>query len=150
MNSAGRHCFDETHPVYQRIRAMLAVRAALPVLRHGRQYLRPLSILGAPFAASGAGEILAWSRILDDEEALCVVNTHGEHRRGADVLVDATMNEVGCAFRVAINTAHAVEPSYEGTHPLGSALATQTRDGLRFLEIRDLGPSEVLVLVNRR
>jgi glycosidase len=149
FGTAGRHCFDEAHPAFQRVRAMLAARALFPVLRHGRQYLRLLSILGAPFAASGAGEILAWSRILDDEEALCVINTHGEQRRGADALVDASMNEPSRLFRVVVNTAQTVDPAYAGTHPVGSAVQTKTKDGVRFVELRDVGPSEVLVLVNR-
>ena len=29
------------------------------------------------------GELIAWSRILDDEEALCIVNGHGAEYRGA-------------------------------------------------------------------
>ena len=48
-----------------------------------------ISFLGRPFDVYGPGEIMAWSRILDDEEALCVLNAHGTDERGADVLVDA-------------------------------------------------------------
>ena len=62
------------------------------MLRHGRQYLRPTLLFGGPFALPGAGELVAWSRILDDEEALCVVNSHGTAARGGDVLVDAELN----------------------------------------------------------
>jgi glycosidase len=149
FGSSGRHCFDEGHDVFRRIQAMLAARAALPVLRHGRQYLRPLSIVGASFATSGAGEILAWSRVLDDEEALCVINTHGERVRGADVLIDAAMNADGDPFRVVVNTAQTVDADYAGMHAVGSIVPAQTRDGVRFLAIRDLPPSEVLVLTNR-
>ncbi|HMI85062.1 MAG TPA: alpha-amylase family glycosyl hydrolase [Polyangiaceae bacterium] len=149
FGTSGRHCFDEGHAVFRRIRAMLAARAALPVLRHGRQYVRPLSIVGASFATSGAGEILAWSRVLDDEEALCAINTHGERSRGADVLVDASMNEPESGFCVVVNTAQAANADYGGTHPVGSMVPTKTREGVRFLEIRDLPPSEVLVLTNR-
>src|SRR5215813_12331458 len=42
------------------------------------------------FASSG--ELIAWSRILDDEEALCIINGHGSESRGADILVDANLN----------------------------------------------------------
>jgi len=149
FGTAGRHCFDEGNAVFRRIQAMTAARAAFPVLRHGRQYPRPLSIVGASFATSGAGEILAWSRLLDDEEALCVVNTHGERARGADVMIDASMNEPGSSFRVVVNTAQTADAGYGGTHAVGSSVLTRTRDGVRFLEIRDVPPSEVLVLVNR-
>ncbi|MGH9282440.1 MAG: alpha-amylase family glycosyl hydrolase, partial [Acidimicrobiales bacterium] len=74
FGTAGRHCFDPAHGTYVRIAAMAAVRRAHPVLRHGRQYLRPISLFGGPFAPAAPGELIAWSRILDDEEALCVVN----------------------------------------------------------------------------
>jgi glycosidase len=92
FGTAGRHCFDEDHPAFRRIAALTALRAEYPALRHGRQYQRAVSFLGRPFALSGGGEILAWSRILDDEELLCVLNPHGEGSRGADVVVDATLN----------------------------------------------------------
>ena len=35
---------------------------------------------------------MAWSRILDDEEMLCLFNSHGGKSRSADVLVDAVLN----------------------------------------------------------
>ena len=149
FGTSGRHCFDESHAVFRRVQAMLAARASLPVLRHGRQYLRPLSIVGAAFATSGAGELLAWSRVLDDEEALCIVNTHGEKSRGAEVLIDAEMNAPGNSFRVVVNTAQTADAGYTGTHRVGSLVPAETRGGVRFVAIRDLPPSEVLVLINR-
>jgi len=39
--------------------------------------------------------LCCWSRILVDEEALCVVNPNGLATRGADVLVDAQLNPPG-------------------------------------------------------
>ena len=46
-----------------------------------------------------------WSRILTDEEALCVVNPNGLAARGADVLVDAQLNLPGSAMTVIMNSA---------------------------------------------
>lgn len=69
-----------------------AARNGHPVLRHGRQRLRPISLLDRPFSAPAAGEIIAWSRILDDEEALCAVDGHGNEARGDDVIVDTVLN----------------------------------------------------------
>jgi hypothetical protein len=149
FGTSGRHCFDEEHVVFRRVQAMIEARASLPVLRHGRQYLRPVSIDGAPFAPSTVGGILAWSRILDDEEALCIVNTHGDRPSSADVLIDAAMNAPGEAFRVVVNTAQAADAAYVGTHPLRSLVTVEARGDVRFLAIRDLPPSEVLVLINR-
>ncbi|MET0591728.1 MAG: alpha-amylase family glycosyl hydrolase [Polyangiaceae bacterium] len=149
FGTAGHHAFDEGHPAFRRLQALLAIRREYPLLRHGRQYLRDVSILGSAFAAPRAGEILAWSRILDDEEALVVVNTHGRETRGGDVVVDAAMNEASAEFRVIANTAEVGVSPYGGTHPVGSRVSPKTRDGARFVEIRDLAPSEVLVLSNR-
>jgi hypothetical protein len=35
-----------------------------------------------------------------------------------------------------------------GPHPVGQRLPVKIRDGVAFVEIRDLGPSEVLLAVN--
>ena len=64
-------------------------------LRRGRQYLRETSFLGRPFAIPGRGELIAWSRILYDQEVLVVLNTHGTENRGADVTVDASLHPAG-------------------------------------------------------
>lgn len=149
FGTAGHHCFDEHHPAYARIAALTALRKAFPVLAHGRQYLRPVSFLGQPFDVYGPGEIMAWSRILDDEEALCVLNAHGADARGADVLVDATLS-MGSMI-VVLNTAQAADPDgYAGFYPVGAVLLVHTTpNGKAYVEIRDVPPSEVLVLTNR-
>jgi len=148
FGTAGRHCFDEQQPTYQRIAAMTALRQDYPVLRVGRQYLRPISFLGLPFQVYGPGEILAWSRILDDEEAVCVLNAHGVERRGANVLVDASLS--ADSMTVVLNTAQVANSAgYSGPHPAGSALPVhRTPEGIAFVKLRDVGPSEVLVLTN--
>ncbi|OOG22698.1 alpha-amylase [Thioalkalivibrio denitrificans] len=147
--TAGQHCFDEHHPAYRRIAALAELRRALPVLRHGRQYLRPTAFLGHPFHVHGPGELLAWSRILDDEEALCVVNVHGTQSRGADVIVDAHLNPPGSAMTVLLNSAWTEGPGVDHTHPPGSEVPVQrAADGAAYVEIRDVPPSEVLVLCN--
>ena len=129
--------------------ALAATRKAFPVLRHGRQYLRPISFLGKPFSVYGPGEIVAWSRILDDEEALVVVNGHGTEDRGADILVDASLNPEGSAMTVAASSAEAASAPGGERFPTGARLpVSRAADGKAFVTIRDLPPSEVLVLVN--
>lgn len=136
FGTAGRHAFDPGHEVYRRIAAMARLRRDFPVLRHGRQYQRETSFLGSPFLFHGGGEILAWSRILDDEEAVVVVNTHGVERRSANVLVDASLNPVGSAFR--------------GVFGNGATLpVNRNGGGIHYIEVRSVGPSEVMVLTNR-
>lgn len=149
FGTAGCHCFDADFATYRRIAALAAVRKQFPVLRQGRQYLRPSSVFGLPFAVRGPGEIIPWSRILSDEEALCVVNAHGTEARGGDVLVDAGLNPPGSELTVVANTAETAAGSAGGiAHPIGSRLPVQLADGKAYVEIRNLPPSEVLVLVN--
>jgi glycosidase len=149
FGTAGQHCFDEQHPAYLRIAAMADLRKSFPVLRYGRQYARPISFLGLPFAGYGPGELIAWSRILDDEEALCILNGHGTALRGADVLVDAALNPPGGSMMVLLNTAQAAAPGYSGPFPAGTPLPVKrTPAGAAFISIRDVPPSEVLILTN--
>ena len=53
FGTAGFHCFDTNHPLYLRTAAITAIRAGFPVLRSGRQYLRPVSMFGSCSACSG-------------------------------------------------------------------------------------------------
>ena len=148
FGTAGFHFFDESHPLYLRIQHLVRVRRTYAALSHGRQYLRPIRNFGAVFAAAPAGELIAWSRILDDEEIVCVVNGHGTERRGGDVLVDGSLNAgPGAAFTVVANTAHAAQgPAYVGSHPIGSRLPVR-QGPPAWIELRDLEPSEAVVLL---
>jgi glycosidase len=160
FGTSGAHCFNRRSAAFIRISALIEVRRNFPPLRYGRQYQREISNFGAPFALSNAGELIAWSRILDDEEILCVVNGHGTDFRGGDVLIDPALNDGNAAgdpwsgappfLLVIANTAQtAAGAGYAGSHPIGSKLAVQSRGGVTYVPIRDLGPSEVLALTNR-
>ncbi|MFZ5425679.1 MAG: alpha-amylase family glycosyl hydrolase [Thermodesulfobacteriota bacterium] len=147
--TVGSHCFDRDFHVYRRIKAMTELRRQYPALRHGRQYLRETSFLGYDFRIPGPGELLAWSRILADEEAVCILNVHGNANRGADVVVDASLNPVGGSLTVVLNTA---QTAYGAGNAGGYAVGTQlpvlgTPSGRHFVQIRNLPPSEMLVLV---
>jgi glycosidase len=150
FGTAGAHCFDPEFGAYRRIAALAAVRSRFPVLRKGRQYLRPVALFGAPFAFHGPGELVAWSRILSDEEALCIVNAHGRESRGGDVLIDAALNAPGTELLVIANSLQAALGSPAGiVHPVGSRVGVErSPDGSAYVPIRNLPASEVLVLVN--
>jgi len=97
FGTAGCHFFDRAHPSYRRIRAIARVRNRSDgiglALRRGRQYLRETSFLGRPFAIPGAGELVAWSRVLLDREVVVALNTNGSSPRGAEVTVDSTLQQ---------------------------------------------------------
>jgi hypothetical protein len=91
--------------------------------------------------------MLAWSRILDGEEVLVLVNTHGELARGGRVEVDRRL--AGDRMTVVCDTAHLGDA---GRDPSGGGpdlgFAVLDGDGTSFLDVPPLGPSEVLVLAN--
>lgn len=150
FGTSGHHCFDPNAPAYKRIRALCALRKQFPVLRSGRQYQRALANFAAAFALPAAGELIAWSRILDDEEALCVVNGHGRERRGGDVEIDARLNaEAGATLAIVANTEQSGGGAFDPAFAVGLKLPVRFRNGNAFVEIRNLGPSEVIVLSNR-
>ena len=140
FGAPGQHVFDVNHPAYTRIRQMAALRQNFPVLRHGRQYRRQLSTNG-PFEFRGSDQLTAWSRILDDEEALVIVNTNGAAARSGRVVVDASLNRAGGNFTVVLHTGDAAQ--------VGTTRTVQETAATRFVDIRDVAPSEVVVLVNR-
>jgi hypothetical protein len=64
--------------------------------------------------------------------------------------VDATLNAPGAAMTVVANTAQAAAAGgVSGSHPVGSAVPVRRApSGIAYVELRGLGPSEVLVLMN--
>lgn len=95
FQTEGCHFFNPQHPTYLSIAAIAKIRNEKSLiglaLRKGRQYLRETSILRGPFSVPGAGELIAWSRILASKEVLVVLNSHGTEVRGADVTIDAVL-----------------------------------------------------------
>jgi glycosidase len=153
FGTAGRHCFDPHNPSYVRIAAIASLRHAYPALRYGRQYLRQIRSSGSgdiPFTFPGAGEIVAWSRILDDEEVLCVLNAHGGEERSAEIIVEASLNPEGSVMDIILNSDEVAGPTgYTGRAPRADASlpVSRSRHGT-FVEVRNLGPSCLLVLTN--
>jgi len=100
FRSRGRHCFDETNPIFTELAALLAIRGEELALRRGRQYLREISGDGASFGfPAGFGgpirSLVAWSRILAGREVVCAVNTDPASWRTAWVTLDAGLHAVG-------------------------------------------------------
>ncbi|HKE41091.1 MAG TPA: alpha-amylase family glycosyl hydrolase [Casimicrobiaceae bacterium] len=93
--------FDETHPFYVMIQRLVEVRRQQPALRYGRFYFRPISGNGFEFGVSPfAGGVLAFSRILNDQEVLVVANTNTQVAFAGWVLVDSSLNPPGSRFEM--------------------------------------------------
>ncbi|SKB79478.1 alpha-amylase family glycosyl hydrolase [Dyadobacter psychrophilus] len=156
FGTSGLHCFDTKSPAYVRLAHLCALRAKYPVLRIGRQYERQTRNFDAAFQFPAVGELVAWSRLLDNQEALCCVNCNGADNavRGGDVIVSSELWKAGTAFTVVANTeqvaAEAAGNVYNGLHAIGSKIIVKGGEGPgapTFVEIRDIRPAEVLVLV---
>ena len=93
--------FDETHPFYIAIQKLSNIRAEEPVLRYGRQYIREISANGRDFAVpTEPGGVLAYSRILNDQEILIVLNTNISKGWEGDVIVDFALNFSSPSWRL--------------------------------------------------
>lgn len=91
--------FDRTHPFYATIARLAAVRDARPALRYGRQYFRPISGDGVQFGVSTFNQgVLAFSRILNDQELVVVANTNTQDSWQGEVIVDLALNPIGASY----------------------------------------------------
>lgn len=93
FGSQGAHFFNEEGFIYRELAQILELRRLHATLRRGRQYLRPISLDGESFfEPERIGEpyqgIVAWSRVLDNDEFVCALNTDETHEQTAWVTLD--------------------------------------------------------------
>lgn len=144
--------FDPGSFYYQQISQLAAVRAATPALRYGRFYFRPVSGDGQHFGISTFPQgILAFSRILMDQEVVVAANCSPSDSRAFDVIVDITLNQPADRYRVLYsNKATFQGPGTVQDKPAGS-VSVQEADGspgigpLRSIRVA-LAPLEVQIL----
>ena len=150
FGTVGYHFFDEDFHVYRRVKEMIKIKKQYPVLSYGRMYYRPIRNFRQAFADANSGELITWSRILDSEEVICIVNGHGNESRGGDIIISKELNMIyPSTFKVILNTAELVTGrGYTGTHPVGSKLIVNYEGDVAYLEIRNVAPSEILLLIN--
>ncbi len=92
--------FDRAHPFYAAIERLAGVRESQPALRYGRQYFRPISGDGVHFGIStSAPGVLAFSRILNDQEVVVAANTNTQAGWTGEVIVDLALNPAGSKYR---------------------------------------------------
>ncbi len=92
----GQTGFPVTGPFYVAIQQLSALRNSEPALRYGRHYFRQLSGDQVHFGFSpDNGGVLAWSRILADQERTVVANTSTTAQLNLSVVVDATLTGTG-------------------------------------------------------
>ena len=114
--------FDESSDFYQHIQQIATVRAQQSALRYGRFYFRPLSGDGVNFGVSGFPQgVIAFSRILNDQEVVIVANTNPTQSQQLDVIVEIMLSAEGDAFDVLYsNQARPQPPKPVSTLPQGT------------------------------
>jgi glycosidase len=93
--------FPQNTFFYAELQKMVAVRNAEPALRYGRFYFRPISGDSVNFAvATSPGGVLAWSRILNDQEVVTVDNTSPTRTQAVDVILEIRLSTPGANPRI--------------------------------------------------
>lgn len=144
--------FDEQSAFYQHIQQITAVRAKQSALRYGRFYFRPLSGDGVTFGVSGFPQgVIAFSRILNDQEVVVAANTNPTLAQQLDVIVEIMLSAEGDAFEVLYSNqvgpqapqpvrvvAQGVPTVHEVDGSIGTGLLHVIRVNLRPLEVQIL------------
>lgn len=125
FGSRNRHFFNEESPAYRELAKILAIRHQALPLRRGRQYLRPISgdgeSFGLPMMLGGQiRSVVPWSRIFNDHEMLCAINTDANTPREAWVTIDNELHRAGDTMRYLYST----DPAQ-----IGAALTVEPRNG---------------------
>lgn len=94
--------FDPQARLFQKFRELATIRKESPALAFGRQYFREVSGNGTDFGLSaGIGGLIAFSRVLNDQEVVVVANTSTKSSFRGQVLVDDRVNAKRASFSVA-------------------------------------------------
>jgi glycosidase len=145
--------FDRGHPLYKQLQALARLREEQTALRFGRLYFRQVSGNGLDFGySSGAGGLVAFSRVLSDIEVLVIANTSTNQPFGGLAFQDPDLNRHPRQMHIA----------YSNLGNVGSATVRRI-SGARFFENGNLigsvdtaalpvrlGPMEVQVWVPKQ
>jgi glycosidase len=144
--------FSQTSFYYKQISRIAQVRALQPALRYGRFYFRPVSGDFQNYGVSPFPQgILAFSRILMDEEVVVVANTSTSETRIFDVIVDITLHQTGTQFNVQFSNKNTFQSPGTVQDQAQGSVSVQESDGstgagpLRSIRVT-LAPLEVQIL----
>jgi len=93
--------FDRAHPFYAALERLSSTRREQPAMRYGRQYFRPISGDGVHFGVSTLPNgVLAFSRILNEQELVVLANSNTQNGWTGEVIVDLSLNRVGAKYQL--------------------------------------------------
>jgi glycosidase len=94
-----QQAFDTSALFFVWVKRLSELRKQQPALRYGRQYFREVSGDGQNFGISPyPGGVLAYARILNDEEVLVVANPNTTDAQTVHVVVDSALHPAGTAL----------------------------------------------------
>ena len=144
--------FDVTHPLYQALQKILQIRNGQPALRYGRQYFRPISGDGINFGLSPyPSGVIAFSRILNDQEVLIVANTNIQQEFTGEVIIDRQLNPAGSTYQILFSNKNAgggakpVIDKPQNSITINNISGAITNGPARSLQV-DLHPLEIQIL----
>lgn len=104
--------FATDNQFFSAVEQLSLVRSSQPALRYGRQYFRQLSGNGIDFGHSTTRPgIIAFSRILSNDELLIVINTNSRESWYGSALVDSALNHTEPAWKILYNSAGKPTPA---------------------------------------
>jgi glycosidase len=138
------NAFDDRHDLYRAVNRLAAVRREQPALRYGRQYFRPISSRGgAQFGISPFSPgVLAFSRILNEQEIVVVANCNPEAAWTGDVIVDFSLNPAGSIYEVFFTnktTGGGAAPEAVTGRPAGNVQVHEINGAVTNGPVRTLG-----------
>ena len=93
--------FNVQGKFYREIQKLAKVRVEQSAMRYGRFYFRPVSGNGREFGISPFPQgVVAFSRVLNDQEVVFVANTNTSQKSDLDVIVEITLSAEGDQFEV--------------------------------------------------
>lgn len=136
FGTEGHHFFNTEHLIYRGTAKLIAIRNREPALRYGRQYFRDVSGDGIHFGPNTLpGGVIAFSRVLDTDEVLVVINLDDKPRDDR-VSVDGNLTPPGSKMRDLLNDG----PSHE---------VHMTADQISFVGV-PLAPRSMAILKRTR
>ena len=144
----GETGFPTTSPFYLAIQQLSALRNSEPALRYGRYYFRQVSGDQVHFGFSPYnGGVLAWSRILADQERTIIANTSATAQQDLSVVIDATLAGTSTPRLLYSNKPGPVSPGPIATLPNAAVIQDDgtTSTGAVTVPV-SLQPMEVQIL----
>jgi glycosidase len=144
--------FGTTVPFYLQIQKIAAVRAQQAALRYGRFYFRPVSGDQKTFGISNFSPgVLAFSRILNDQEVVVVANFSTTASQQVWAIVEDTLSHAGDTFAILYsNITNPTKPSAvvqlaQGSVTVNEVDGSQSSGPLHVLQVT-LQPMEAQIL----